>query len=188
MLDGAAGDILALTLQDMTDLPRAVELAVGIPGRTSLEAQGGIRFGPGRSEVRMAHDGTPIIAAGRGELQCPADRPSPVGLNQWRLHWLSPYISRCSSMKAVICGTGGRAPPEQNTRSPVGLTQWRLHWLTLLQNLVGLTEFTNLALQLFDPCLLSRRLARPFAAIALDLPDPNAKAIRRTAQFTRDRR
>ena len=44
------------------------------------------------------------------------------------------------------------------------------------------------AFQFFDPCLLSRRLAWPFAAITLGLAHPNAKAVRRTAQFTCDRR
>jgi hypothetical protein len=39
-----------------------------------------------------------------------------------------------------------------------------------------------------EPSLLRRRLARPFAAIALDLSHPNAKPLSRTAQFTRDRR
>ena len=61
-------------------------------------------------------------------------------------------------------------------------------WLDLPQNLIGLAQVPVLALKLFDPCLLSRRLARPFAAIALDLSHPDAKAVRRTAQFTRDRR
>ena len=91
-------------------------------------------------------------------------------------------------MNAVTCETGGRAPPEQHTRSPVGLNQWRLHWLTLLQDLIGLAKLMVFAFQCFDPCLLSRRLAWPFAAITPGLADPNAKAVRRTAQFTCDRR
>ena len=48
-------------------------------------------------------------------------------------------------------------------------------------------KLTHLALQLLDPGLLGTCLAWPFAAIVLDLPGPNAKAVRRTTQFTRDR-
>ena len=57
-----------------------------------------------------------------------------------------------------------------------------------VQYLIGLTEFAHLTLQLLDPSFLGRRLAWPFAAITLDLTHPNAKAVRRTTQFTRDRR
>jgi hypothetical protein len=55
------------------------------------------------------------------------------------------------------------------------------------QDLVGLSKFTNLTLKLFDPRDLSAGRSWPFAAIALDLSHPDAKAVRRTAQFTRDR-
>jgi hypothetical protein len=48
------------------------------------------------------------------------------------------------------------------------LNQWRLQWLT--------------------PRNLSAGRSRPLAAIALDLSHPNAKAVRRTAQFIRERR
>jgi len=70
----------------------------------------------------------------------------------------------------------------------VGLNQWRLHWLTLPQYLIGLPKFAHLALKFFDPDLLCSCLAWPFATITLDLADPNAQAVRRTTQFTRDRR
>jgi hypothetical protein len=56
------------------------------------------------------------------------------------------------------------------------------------KDLVGLSKFTNLTLKLFNPRNLSAGRSRTLAAIALDLPHPDAKAIRRTAQFTRDRR
>jgi hypothetical protein len=69
----------------------------------------------------------------------------------------------------------------------VGLNQWRLHWLTLPQNLIGLPQLPVLALKLFDPRDLSAGRSRPFANVTLDLSHPNAKAVRRTAQFTRDR-
>ena len=59
-------------------------------------------------------------------------------------------------------------------------------WLTLPQDLIGLPAFTVLALSLFDPRLLFTRRSRPRAAIALDLLHPDAKAVRRAAQFTRD--
>ena len=55
-------------------------------------------------------------------------------------------------------------------------------------DLIDLPKFPVLALQLLYPCLLGTCLARPFAAIALDLPGPNAKTVRRTTQFSCDRR
>jgi hypothetical protein len=58
----------------------------------------------------------------------------------------------------------------------------------LLQYLVRLPQFTVLALKLFDPQFLRSRLTRSLATITLDLSHPNAKAVRRTAQFARDRR
>ena len=39
---GAAGDIFPFPPQNMPNLPRAIELAVGIPSRVDLDAQGGI--------------------------------------------------------------------------------------------------------------------------------------------------
>ncbi len=45
--------------------------------------------------------------------------------------------------------------------------------------------FARLTFKHFDPCLA---LVWPFTAITLDLAHPNAKAVLRTAQSTRDRR
>lgn len=53
---------------------------------------------------------------------------------------------------------------------------------------LDLTKLPHLAFKLLDPRLLGGRLAWPFAAITLDLSHPDAKTVRRTAQFTRDRR
>ena len=86
-------------------------------------------------------------------------------------------------MNAIICGTGGRAPPPRNMRSPVGLNQWRLHWLTLLQDLVGLPEFTVLTLQGLDPCLLLARRSGQLACITRGPQTPVPQAERRTAQL-----
>ena len=69
----------------------------------------------------------------------------------------------------------------------MGLNQWRLHWLTLPQNLIGLPQLPVLAFKLFDTRNLSSGRSRPFADIALDLSHPDAKAVWRAAQFTRDR-
>ena len=49
------------------------------------------------------------------------------------------------------------------------------------------TSRSNSLIRAFSAVVWSGRLARPFAAITLGLSDPNAKAIRRTAQLTRDR-
>ncbi len=75
--DCAAGGVFALPPQNMPYLLRTIELAVGIPGRADLDAEGGVRFGPGRSQVRIPCDGPPVIIGGRGELQCPTDRLDP---------------------------------------------------------------------------------------------------------------
>ena len=56
-----------------------------------------------------------------------------------------------------------------------------------LKDLVGLTQFPVLTLKLLDARLLGTRLARPLAAIALNLSGPDAKAVRRTAKFACDR-
>ena len=53
---------------------------------------------------------------------------------------------------------------------------------------MSLPKFPVLALQLLYSCLLGNCLAWPVAAIRLDLAHPNAKAVRRTPQFTCDRR
>jgi hypothetical protein len=75
-------------------------------------------------------------------------------------------------MNAIICGTGGRTPPQRNMRSPVGLNQWRHHWLTLLQDLVGLAQFPDLALQFLDPILLGTCQPGPLPAIRFGLLAP----------------
>ena len=105
-------------------------------------------------------------------------------------------------MKSIICETGGRAATGSAEAVPRclshlgkirgGFSQDLVRrendlpdrFLTLLT----LPEFTVLALKHFDPRNLSAGRSRPFAAIPLDLSHPNAKAVRRTPQFTRDRR
>ncbi|WP_347266398.1 hypothetical protein, partial [Paracoccus sp. (in: a-proteobacteria)] len=46
------------------------------------------------------------------------------------------------------------------------------------------SSIAHLTLQLLDPSFLGRRRTRPFAVITLGLANPNAKAVRRTAQLT----
>ncbi len=60
----------------MPDRPRAVELAVVLPGRIDLDAHGRIRFGP----VGVTDDRPPVIIGGRDKLQRPADRLATVCL------------------------------------------------------------------------------------------------------------
>ena len=72
-------------------------------------------------------------------------------------------------------------------RSPVGLNQWRLHWLTLLQDLVRLAQFTDLALQILDAILLSAGQASALAAIAFGLLTPDPQTVRRTPKLGRNR-
>lgn len=71
---------------------------------------------------------------------------------------------------------------------PHCLSHHRKIRLRLLQNLVSLTEFAHLTLQLLNPGFLSRRLTPPLATIALSLTHPNPKAVQRTTQSTCNRR
>jgi hypothetical protein len=75
---GAAGSVLPLPSQDVPDLARPIEFAVVLPRPVDLEAQGGIRIGTRRGAVRITCNGAPVIIAGRGKLQRPADRLDPV--------------------------------------------------------------------------------------------------------------
>ncbi len=63
-------------------------------------------------------------------------------------------------------------------RSPVGLNQWRLHWLTLLQDLVGLAQLADLALQFLDPIFLCAGQPGPLPGITFGLLTPDAQAVR----------
>jgi hypothetical protein len=91
-------------------------------------------------------------------------------------------------MKAVICETGGRAATGIVESVLRCLSHLRKTRRRLLQDLISLTKLTHLAFKLFDTRLLGGRLAWPFAAITLDLSHPDARTIRRTAQFAHDRR
>src|SRR6056297_2175420 len=95
----------------------------------------------------------------------------------------TPKTSRCSSMKAIICGTGGRAPPGQNRRSPMSLGPLARHWLTLLQALVGRAQFLDLALQLLDPGLLFAARSAAFARVTRRLDAPAAQSVMGAAEL-----
>src|SRR3954454_10123836 len=77
-------------------------------------------------------------------------------------------------MKAIMTGTGGRAPPGQNRRSPS-------------QDLVGLPELAVLPLQGLDPLALVRGRPGPHAPISLGLANPVAQRLTRAADLGRDR-
>ena len=91
-------------------------------------------------------------------------------------------------MKSIICETGGRAATGNAEAVPHCFSHLGKIRRSLAQDLIGLPKFAHLAFKLFDPRLFGTRLAWPFAAITLALADPNPKAVRRTTQFTRDRR
>lgn len=129
-LHRAAGNVLAIAEQDMPDLVRDIELAVVLPSRVDLDAQGGIGLCSARCPLRVTHNGAPVIIGGRGKLQRLADR-RPSGNSIPRIEFWTlgpPNASRLSSMKSIICETGGQTPaarqrfdfkpregPEQNT-------------------------------------------------------------------------
>ncbi len=151
---------------------------------------------PGRTRWHAGHNRCPL---GRIAVQFACRVTEGANCSALQIG-STPSASRLSSIKAIICEMGGRAPVArqrfaskpregagQNKRSPVGLNQWRLHWLTLTQDLISLAQFAHFSLQLFDPCNLSAGRARSLATITLDLTHPNAKAVRRTTQFTSDR-
>jgi hypothetical protein len=56
-------------------------------------------------------------------------------------------------------------------------------WTTLLQDLIGLAQFTVLTLEGLDPCLLLARRSRQLACITRGAPTPVPQAERRTAQL-----
>ena len=57
----------------------------------------------------------------------------------------------------------------------------------LAQDLVGLSQFADLALQRLDSLALVRRRTGPLALIALGLAHPVAQRLARTADLARDR-
>ena len=142
----------------MPDLPRAVELAVGIPDRVDLDAQGGIRLGPGRCAVRIMRNGTPVIIGGWGKLQCSANWLDPEGflafLNESN-HLRNGRSSSAGAKYAFASGLEPVAPslahpssvshwPDEvrallaQARSPLGSNQWRLNGsLRAISALVG---------------------------------------------------
>src|SRR3954451_24892112 len=77
-------------------------------------------------------------------------------------------------MKAIMTGTGGRAPPGQNRRSPS-------------QDLVGLPEFAVLPLQRLDPLALVRGRPGPHALVAFSLAYPVPERLARAADLGRNR-
>ena len=72
----------------------------------------GVPLGPIRGFSRVANDGGIRIVGRRSDQQDAADR-------------LDSAASRCSSMKAIICGTGGRTPPGQSKLTPSSGSRWR---------------------------------------------------------------
>ena len=81
-------------------------------------------------------------------------------------------------MKSVICGTGGRAPPLRNMRSTIVLGPMAENGLTLLQDLVGLAQFPDLALQFLDPIFLGARQSSALTGVAFGLLAPDAQTVR----------
>src|SRR6056297_1315444 len=90
-------------------------------------------------------------------------------------------------MRAIICGTGGRAPPAQNKRSPAGSNQWRLHWRTLLQDLVGCSQLAVLALQLLEARFVLGGGTGTPACLTGRLDAPGSQGLMRTTELRSDR-
>lgn len=59
--------------------------------------------------------------------------------------------------------------------------------LTLLQDLIGLAQFADLALQALDPILLGTCQPGPLPGITFRLLAPDTQAVRRAAKLWRDR-
>ena len=120
----------------MPDLPRTIELAVGIPGRIDLEAQGGIRSGPGRSPVGVTHDRPPVIIGGRGELRSrvhsdqwrspahPADRLDPIHLAMFINEIRHLRNGRSSSAWAKYAFASGLEPMAPALAHPSSGSHW----------------------------------------------------------------
>jgi len=59
--------------------------------------------------------------------------------------------------------------------------------LTLLQDLVGLAQFPDLALQFLDPIFLGARQSSALTGVAFGLLAPDEQTVRRTAKLRRNR-
>ena len=131
------GDPAVLPPQLSPDLARSVPPSAFIVDAPDHLDGFGVLFGPVGRFSGVAGDGGMRIIGRRSDRQDAADR-------------LDSAASRCFSMKAIICGTGGRAPLGQNRPTPssgISLAARRL---------------LVLALQLLDP-------ARPLPDVALPL-------------------
>ncbi len=107
-------DIEAFPPHLTPDLADAIDLVVLLPDTFDLGLQRGITTDTVRQPSRIGTLRQVIIVGGRGDRQHRADRPSPLGSNQWRLNRSAPCASLCASRKSTITSTGGRAPPSQN--------------------------------------------------------------------------
>src|SRR3954470_23643860 len=78
-------------------------------------------------------------------------------------------------MKAIMTGTGGRAPPWRNLRWPCAGSRW-----------LG-PEFAVLPLQRLDPLALVRGRPGPHALVAFSLAYPVPERLARAADLGRNR-
>ena len=105
-------------------------------GRLDLLDVHGVLPGTIRGKLGIPGDGSMAMEGCRGDLQNTADRPSPSGSDRrqrrsdrWRddgdrRDGSAPKTPRCSSMKMIICGTGGRAPQASLAAMPRCLRSW----------------------------------------------------------------
>ena len=177
--DRAAGDIFSFAPQRMPDLARAVEPAILSPDPSDILAVNDIALSACGRPFWLADDSLMGMEARRGD-----ERPEGLSSGSWkergqqaaeasrtRQIGSTPNRSRLSSINAIICGTGGRAPPRRGllTSAPPVMEPpacWpRLGEIgaRLLEDLVRLPQLADLALEILDPGLL---LARRPGALA----------------------
>ena len=126
--DRAAGHRGPLPAELPPDLAHAVDPEVLIEHASDLDRQSRV---PPCSCRQPAEVGSPrgmgVICrrggGGKGST-CMAGGKPPEGIGSTRQIGSTPKAARWSSMKAIMAGTGGRAPPGQNTRSPCAGSRW----------------------------------------------------------------
>ena len=101
----ASGNIEAFAAHLMPDLADPVDLVVLFPDARHLRPQRHVALSPIRKKVRVLPLGKVVVERGGGDGRCLQITSTPMA-------------SRCSSMKAIMSWTGGRALLEQNMPTP----------------------------------------------------------------------
>ena len=121
-------DIEALAAKLPPDLPDALDPPVLFEDPKDLGAQSLVPACTIRQPRRIGPPRQMFIRGGRGDRQHAANRPSPSGLNRWRLDGSPPCASRCASMNPTITSTGARASPARLKPCRIAFDHRKIRW------------------------------------------------------------